>query len=298
MNWSGLQLVTDADLGNIEPEATHSSRPWGAASWPHARTEAKRDLKIWLERDFSKDVPNPADRIRDRWKPDWAFAVTSGTPTDITVKVADDNEEDLDLAAALATFGTDRIYVGAAYEFDGLFLKLLDSVNAIASVMTVKYWGANQWTALTMTDGTAASGKTCAQSGRVTWAMPTNWEPRRFNGTADEYFWVEISISAALTAGAALTQLLPLRAPDGLKRVAAYLALGHIFRGLAAQSANPETWLTRARNDDKTGYTDLAEALYAAMKDNGGIPIDLNNSGSIDTPEERQVLSPLRIFRG
>jgi len=307
--WSQLSLVTDTEIGALEPEAVAADTPWGANTWTKARTEAKRELKIWLERDFAKEVaalraqrisialPSVTDRILDRWAADWAFRFTAAAWTDVTTPTRDDTEEDLDVAAALATFGTDRLYLGALWEFEGLAVKLLDSVNANASVLTAKYWGDNQWTSLTATDGTAVSGKTFAQSGRVTWLLPSDWQPRRLNGTAEEFFWIELSVSAALTAGTAATQLLPIRAPEGLKRVAAFLALATIFRGLAAAAAVPESWLTRVTNPQRSGYYDRAEDLYASLRDNGGIPIDLNMSQAIES-QERSVTQPLRLRRG
>lgn len=297
--WSSLTLVTDADLGAIEPEATSSSRPWGAATWPHARAEGKRDLKIWLERDFGQRVSGPgvADRVLDRWAPDYVFRYTGSAYTDITSDASNDTEADVDLSTALATFGTDRIYVGALFEFDGLAVKLLSTLNAIASVLTVKYWTPTGWATITATDGTSVSGKTFAQSGRVTWTVPKDWERRRLNGTGEEFFWVELSISAGLTSGTAATQLLPIKAPDGLKRVAAYLALAHVLRGLSAQAAEPEAWLTRVTNAARTGYRDMAEDLYASLLDKGGIPLDLNTNEVVE-PAESQVSGGVRLYRG
>lgn len=302
MSYTRLILVTDADIGNVEPEATHSTRPWGAATWPEARAEAKRDLKIWIERDFGKVngryYPGVSDRLLDRWAPDWAFRYTAAAFTDISVALRDDNEEDVDVAAALATAGSDRIYIGALWEFSGVAIKLLDSVNAAQSVLTAKYWApTGGWVTLSAADGTAVGGATLAQSGRVSWTVPPNWERRRLNGTAEEFFWVELSVSGALTAGTAATQILPVRAPDGLKRVACYLALGHIFDGLAAAAATPEAWRVRATNKDRTGYRDMAEDLYASLRDAGGIAIDLNLNEAVDKPEQ-QVSAPLRLRRG
>lgn len=294
--WSQLTLVTDAELGQLEPEATAAGAPWGATTWSSQRTEAKRDLKIWLERDYAS-IPNVADRILDRWSPDYAFRLVGGAYTDVTSEVRDDEEEDLNLAGVFVTVANDRLYIGAAYEFEGLFVKLLDSVNAAASVLTVKYWGDNQWESLSATDGTAVSGATFAKSGRITWTLPSDWERRTLNGTADEYYWVELSVSAALTAGTSATQVLPIRASDALKRIAGYLALAHIFRGLAAQAATPEAWLVRASNPDRTGYQDRAEDLYAALRDKGGIPIDLNRTQGIDKAEEH-VRAPITLLRG
>lgn len=275
-SWAGLALVSDAEIGQLEPEAVAAAAPWGATAWSSARTEAKRDLKIWLEMDFPT-IPGVADRVLDRWPPDYVFAYTGGAYTDRTTEMTDDEEEDLDLAAVFATFADDRLYVGAAFEFEGLLMKLLDSVNAAAATLTVKYWGGNQWQSITPTDNTAAAGATLAKSGRITWTIPTDWERRTLNGTGDEYYWVELSVSAALTAGTSASQILPIRAPDALKRIAAYLALHHIYNGLAAQAANPEDW--RARGDK---YFDDAKQLYGQVKASSALWLDANRDQVIE----------------
>lgn len=275
--WSQLTLVSDAEIGQLEPEAVLTGAPWGATTWANARTEGKKDVKILLEADYA-DTPGVADKILDRWAPDYAFAYTDSAYSDITSAVRDDSEEDVALATIFTTAATDRLYVGASWEFDGLFVKLLDSVNANASVMTVNYWGASGWTTLSATDGTIASvGKTLSGTGRVTWTLPTAWEPRSLNGTSEQYFWVQIVVSATLTAGTVASQILPIRAPDGLKRVAACFALNRILRGLAAGAANPEAWLERAKS-----YRDEGMELWGLLKERGGIPLDIVGTGAIE----------------
>lgn len=297
MSWAGLTLVTDAELGQLEPEAINagsaSAPPWGAVTWPSARSLAKRDLKVLLEIAFPT-IPGVADRVLDVWRPDWAFAYTGGIYTDVTTKVKDDVEADLDLSAVFVTPSTDRLYIGAAWEYDGLFVRLLANLNAIASVLTVKYWGPGGWTSLTNTDGTiTAATKTLSGSGRVTWTIPTDWGRRKLNGTADEYYWIELSVNFALTAGTSATQVLPIKAPDGLKTVAAYFALAYIFKGLSAQAAAPQYWLDRAADYDNRGRT-----LFATLKESGGIPLDIDSTGAIDPVLERPEPLPVRLYRG
>lgn len=289
MGWSGLSLVSDAELGQLEPEATASGAPWGAITWAPARAEAKRSLKIWLESDFP-DIVGVADRVLDTWRPDHVFGYTGAQYADLLTAAADDEENDVALATVLATFGTDRLYIGAAWEFEGLAVRMKESLNAIASVLTAKYRGPTGWVSLTATDGTAASGATFARSGRITWTLPVNWQRERLNGTGDEYYWIELSISAALTAGTKASQLLPMRAPDGLKRVAAYLALHHILNGLAAGAAQPEFWQAKADT-----YLKSASELYGRLKSASAIWLDLNRTEAI-TQEER-VSKPLFLGR-
>ena len=288
MSWNALQLCTDQDIGALEPEATDPSRPWKFASWAKQRTEAKRDLRIWLETDFA-EIPGVADRVLDRWKPEYLFTYTAGVYSDKTSELSDDEEEDVNLATVFATAGTDRICIGASWEFEGLFIKLLDSVNTTASVLTAKYWGKNQWTAVpSQSDGTIqATGKTLGQSGRISWVLPVDWERRTLNGTGDEYYWIELSVSVTPLSTTTVTQILPIHAPQGLKRVAGYLACYHIFKGLAAGAANPESWLTRSKE-----YMDQARELYAILREKGGIPLDVNHTGAIEPTTETPQTRP------
>lgn len=287
MSWPALALVSDAELGQLEPEATAGDSPWGGVTWPNQRAEAKRDLRIWLELDFP-EIVGVADRVLDVWPADYVFGYTSAAYADRTSEARNDTESDLPLAAILATPASDRIYLGAAWTFDGLLAVLTGTKNAAASVLTVKYSGPSGWTTLTSThginDGTASGGATFAQSGRITWTAPTNWQRQRLNGTGDEFFWVELSVSNALTSGVTATQLAAIRPPDGLKRCAAYLTLGHIYNGLAAQAADPERWRNQS---DK--YFAMAKDLYTGLKGRSALWIDLDHSGTVDPPVETTV---------
>lgn len=284
MSWAALSLVTDAELGQLEPEATSSTAPWGRTTWASARAEAKRDLKIWLEVDFP-NVIGVADKVVDAWAPDYLFGYTGAVYSDVTVAGEDDTESDIVLSTVLATVGSDRLYVGAAWAFDGLKVLGTGTRNANASTLTVKYSGPTApqtWTSLTISDGTTASGGTAcfARSGRITWTQPTDWQRIRLNNTGEEYFWVEVSVSATLTAGTSLTQILPIRAPDGLKRVAGYLSLAHIYNGLAAGSPGEERWRLQGEK-----YWEMGKSLYAALKNNANLWIDMDVSGTVSQAE-------------
>lgn len=293
MGWSALTLCTDSDLGALEPAATNGQ--WGAITWANQRAEAKRDLKIWLETDYSQ-VLDVADRVRDTYGPDQFWGFTAGDYTDLTIEATSDDEDDVDLSDIFVTPASDYLYIGNAAEFDGLDAKLVTTLNANASVLSVKYSGPSGWTTLTVTDGTANSGKTFGKSGRVTWTVPTDWQRQTLNASSDAYFWVRLSVSAALTAGTSVSQCLVVRAPDGLKRVVALRSLGYIVQNKAAQAPSTDYWIYKARNQFKTGYFDLSEALYATLRDKGGIPIDLDNDGIIEA-SETNVTNPLRIGR-
>jgi hypothetical protein len=291
--WANLTLVTDSELGQIEPQATsnQSPSPWGATTWTSARAEAKRELKVLIETTFPK-VPGVADRILDRHKPDWVFSLISAAYADVTTAAVDDEEEDLALGTIFAS-ASNRLYIGADYQFEGLWIKLLNDVNTVARTLTVKYSGSGTavFTTVSATDGTSSAGKTFAQAGRVTWTIPSDWQRIRLNGTAAEYFWIELSVDGAITATTAASQVLPIRAPDGLKRVAAYLSLFYILNGLERQAGRPEEWKEKA-----AWYRTEALKLFDVLKNNGGIPLDMNRD-EVVTQAEIQQTAPLRLGR-
>lgn len=295
MGWSGLTLVTDADLGALEPEAV--SGAWRSTSWPNQRTEAKRDLKIWLERDFPK-IPGVVDRIRDTYKSDSVLGFTAGSYSDVSDATGDDTEDDVTLSSIFVTPASDYLYVGTVGEIDGLQVAMLAHLNANASVLSAAYSGAGGWTNLTITDGTSTGGATFAKSGRISWAVPSDWQRRTLNDRNTAYFWIRLSISAALTSGTSIGQLLVVKAPDGLKRVCALRALGYIYKNLAAQSPSTDYWGGRTQNQFKTGYWDIADELYATLRDKGGIPIDVDDDGTIDQATELEItIEPTRLER-
>jgi len=289
MSWAQLPLVSDLDIGALEPQAIDAGAPWGRDEWPDQRGEAKNDLAIWLERDHP-DVPGVTDQVRDRFDPAIVLGYTGSAYTDITSEASNDTAEDVDLATILATFGTDRIYIGAPYAFTGVHVGLLDSVSSATSTLTVKYWGKAQWTALTIADGTSPAAITLTQSGRVTWKQPTDWERRDIDSQGQEWYWVELSVSAAPTAGTAANQLLCLQPPLALKRCAVWLSLYHICNGLALQATEPERWQEKADR-----YLDMARTLYAETR----IPLDSDLSGGVSEEEKQtEARGPVRMLRG
>jgi len=295
MGWSAFTLVTDADIGQYEPEATNGH--WGASTWPDQRANAKVELKTWLETDYADTVGiDVADKIRDTYQADKVWSYTGGAYEDLTDAAGDGTEDDLDLSDVFVTVANDRLYIGHTSSFDGVDVKMLAALNAVASVLTVKYSGSTGWKTLTASDGTALTGKTFAQSGRITWTQPSDWQRRTLDNSADAFYWIELSVSVALTAGTSLGQILVIKPPDGLKRVCLLLALGYIVQHLAAQAPSTDYWMFKARNQFKTGFLDQAELKYAAMRDKGGIPIDRDGDDVIEV-DEQTVTSPLRIGR-
>jgi hypothetical protein len=83
---------------------------------------------------------------------------------------------------------------------------------------------------------------------------------------------------------------------DSLKFIALNLTMGYIALHLAAQAPSVDYWHYKARNQFKTGYLDIADADYARVKSNGGIPFDLDGDGTIQ-PAEQTISAPLILGR-
>lgn len=294
--WAGLTLVTDADLGAIEPQAIAAGSvrpPWGQRTWPEARAEAKREVKILVETTFP-DVPRAADRVLDVQPPDAVLRYDGSTYTDLTTAAVDPTEDDVDLATIFAT-GSGKLYLGADYQFDGIAVVLKDSRNAAAAALTAKYSGAAGFAAIPdAVDGTAVSSAAFAQSGRISWpTVPAAWTRRIVSSlTADPLFWVELSLSASLAGTITATQILTVRAPDGLKRVATLLALSYILNGLERQAGKPSDW-----QDKAAYYREQGLALFQLLKERGGIPVDRNRDAVV-TEAEVIDTTPVRLQRG
>jgi len=125
--------------------------------------------------------------------------------------VAQDNQ-----STTLVSLGgfptTGAIYIGSYVPFGGVEVDA-GTVNAVAATLTLQSSGPVGWESLTATDGTASGGATFAQSGNITWTVPTDWAPQPLDfleGLGDggaagmagrSLYWVKVTVSAALTAG-------------------------------------------------------------------------------------------------
>lgn len=291
--WANLTLCSDADLGALEPQAVAAGSPWGAVTWASARAEAKRELRILVETSFS-DTKNAAERILDVHRPDFLLSLIGSAYTDLTAQGTDRYEDDLDLTAIFAN-SANRLYLGADYQFDGIFVLMKDALNIqTPRTLTAKYSGPAGFAALTAIDGTVVGSKTLAQSGRITWAsIPADWYRRAVGPyTLEAFYWVELSIDTALSSGATkAAQILAVRAPDGLKRVATLLALGYVLNGLERQAGKPKDW-----QDKAAYYREQGLALFQLLKDKGGIPLDVNRDSVLEVAEEVNP-GPVRLGR-
>ena len=273
MSWHPDDLVTDRDLEAYEADIL---RTFGQVGVSEKRTKACED---WLYPILEVRGFDPF-KLRTRYDPTTAFGYTGSAYTDIGDAVRSTTDDDVDLAAIWATPGTDRIYVRDDQPFRGLFLRVDDSPNATASVLTVKAW-TGSWETLQIADDTQATdGTALSRGGAVRWALPRLWTERVVNDSGRLY-WVELSVSAT-PAGATAGQVACVRS-SRLRGALAYRTLFLIMSEAQTSQAGP--WSEKADR-----YEELADVSINRALDLIGGEFDTDDSGQVSATEEDQTI--------
>jgi hypothetical protein len=286
MSWAPTDLVSDADLTAYESKILTS---FNVSDWAEKRRRALEDWLAPILRGRGYDLA----RLRTRFEPEAVLGFTGAAYTDKTAAATDATTDDVDLAAVFATVGTDALYIGSAQPFKGLSLRLLESVSAVASVLSVKYW-ADGWTAVTVTDGTVkTTGKTFSGGGAVTWATPSDWIPRAINDVGP-YYWVKVTVSATPT-GAKAAQIGVIRR-SVLSAPATFRTLLLIMR--EAPTGGPGPWADKAE-----WYETEADAALERAMPLLGSEFDTDVSDQVSADEAAQTdaevaRAPFRLERG
>jgi hypothetical protein len=253
MSFNVNDLLTDEDLISYERNILTQ---FGATDWQARRTKTIED---WLFPILKGQGFDP-NRLRTRYECDQVYGYTSAAYTDFTGASKDTTTEDINLATVLATVNSGVLYIGSKVKFRGIFLRLLDSVSSIASVMTVQYWSGG-WEAVAVLDRTSINGKTLASGGAVTWTLPVDWAVRNISDTNGLY-WVKVTVSATPT-GAVASQIGTIRA-SALRAPTTFRTLQSIFQEAPTGGDGP--WA------DKAEYyrTEADAALQRALPILGG----------------------------
>jgi hypothetical protein len=271
MSFNVNDLLTDEDLISYERNILTQ---FGATDWQARRTKTIEDWLFPILRGQGHD-PN---RLRTRYECDQVYGYTGATYVDHTGASKDTTVEDINLATVFATAGSDALYIGSKVKFRGIFLRLLDSVSAVASVMTVQYWSGG-WEAVAVLDRTSINGKTLASGGAVTWTLPVDWAVRNIS-TTNGLYWVKVTVSATPT-GAVASQIGTIRS-SALRAPTTFRTLQLIFQEAPTGGDGP--WA------DKAAFyrTEADAALQRAMPILGG-EFDTDESDLIGEDEAAET---------
>lgn len=275
MSWHPNDLVTDLDLRDYEGSIL---KTFGETTWQGKRTKALED---WLFPILKGRGFDPG-RLRTRFDCDKVWGFTSPTYTDRTSVVTDTTDDDLNLATLFATVGTDALYLGSTQPFLGFFVRVLDTVNTAASVMSVSYWNGN-WEPFLIDDKTSqVAGKTLSAGGSVTWLLPVDWMTRVVS-TSDRLYWVKVTLSATPTSAKA-SQIGVIRA-SSLRAPATFRTLQLIFAEAPTGSEGP--WREKQEFYEKEADTALQRALLICGGEfDTDVTEQVSPTEAAQTPEE------------
>lgn len=270
-SWSPNDLVADADLTAYERKILTQ---FGASDWQSRRAKALED---WLfpQLEARGFLPH---RLRTRFTPEHVLGVTSAVSTDKTSDAA--TEGGLNLATILAA-SSDALYIGSNSPFRGLSVRMQDSVNSVASTLTVSAW-CDTWASVqALSNGTiAATGKPFGKGGAITWTLPEHWVERSLQGVGP-YFWVKLALSATMTAGTVIGPVSVIRR-SRLCAPAALRTLALIFKEAPTGQDGP--WQEKA-----DWYEKEAEAALLRVVDRIGGEFDMDASDVVDDDEQDQT---------
>jgi hypothetical protein len=282
VSWHPNELVSDRDLEAYEARILTG---FGEVQWEARRAKALED---WL---YPRLVALglPPHRLRTRYQPDKVFGYTASAYTDRTGVAQDNTADDLNLATLFATAGSDALFVGSTQPFRGLSFRLGDSVSGVSASLTVAAW-CDAWSTLPIADGTSHSGgKTFSGGGSVTWAMPSDWVPRRVNGS-DPLYWVKVTVSATPT-GALCGQIACIRR-SALCGPVAFRTLELIMREAPTMQDGP--WAEKAEY-----YGQQAVEAWQLVSGHIGGEFDVETEDDvIDTEEADQTVAEASVTEG
>lgn len=265
-------LVTDEDLLDYEPGLLDA---FGQTTWQAKRQKALED---WLFPALKRRGFDPY-RLRTRYEPDALCSYTGLAYADRTAAAKDTTADDLNLGAIFTTAGSDCLYVGSVQPFRGLFVRMLDTVSAVASVLSVAYYNGG-WENLLVDDKTMhTAGKTFSGGGAVTWLRPTDWMTRAISTFASLY-WVKVDVSATPTFARA--GQISVIGGSSLRVPVTFRTLELIFREAPTSGAGP--WREKADFYKQ----EAGDALQVALEICGG-EFDTDQSDVLSTTEQAQT---------
>lgn len=134
-----------------------------------------------------------------------------GTLSDFTYSL---NDIYADTQAISLVAADDKIYIGSDLPFNNFYIDIGTTVNAQASVLSIKVWDGSVWNStVEVYDGTSSGGASLAQSGvvRCTPNRDKGWgyeDTDEITELADvtiyDKYWVQLTFSADLTADVVL----------------------------------------------------------------------------------------------
>ncbi|MBI5248421.1 MAG: hypothetical protein HY912_02905 [Desulfomonile tiedjei] len=130
---------------------------------------------------------------------------SAGKVLDYTVEMSDSTYTAAS-SASCPVKTDDFIYAGYLTAFNEMEIIPYSDNNQNVSELTVKYWNGLSWQPISIVDGTSDGSKTLRKRGKIKWTLPENWKQNiPLEGLALGY-WLQLSVSANLSATCMLSE--------------------------------------------------------------------------------------------
>ncbi|MBI5569308.1 MAG: hypothetical protein HY914_05120 [Desulfomonile tiedjei] len=192
----------------------------------------------------------------------FVYVDTSANMTrDYTVEVSDNALTELS-KASVPMAPDDYLYVGFCWPFNEIEVTPYAANNTNPAVLSAEYWNGEAWTSLTVTDGTKGSqGKTVSGKGKISWSLPIDWRANiPFDGFFSRGYWIRLSVSAALSSAAAISEVRIYAVPPRLHKYKFAAAV----KDRVALLSRPDAWdqADLSRTLEEYGFSGQDSASY------------------------------------
>jgi len=178
-------------------------------------------------------------------------------------------ETDTPAASALSFVLTnsDKFYVGFKKPFAARYFHL-SVLNTNSITVSMKYWNGTEFSSV---DDLVDQTLGFTTNGFISWTNATDWKKVVQAGVSEELYWVEISVSGALSAGTALQAVLNIFCDDSL------------LRAHYPELISDTRWLPSGRTDFLEQYVAAKDQVVKRLKGDGIIT------------DESQIIDPNEV---
>lgn len=270
--WNPADLVTDLDILAVDRLALTDfgvtdlvAKRQVAAAWVGQRVE-QAGYRLWQH--------------RTRKAADAVYGDDGTTSTDYTAAALDTTDADVPLSSICAVPSSAAVYIGHRDPFKGVYVGVVDSVNANSCVLSAQVW-TGAWSHVnSLQNGTEATASVpFSGGGTLAWQQPDTWVRRTLNNSL--LYWAKLTINSPITAATAANQLAPI-VTSRLTLPATYYTLGLLYQ--ESYGSQRGQWAEKAKT-----LFDAAEAQLGIALPLIGDEFDVSGDDAVERAEVSSV---------
>lgn len=187
--------------------------------------------------------------------------VSANLIRDYTVEVSDNTHSAYSKASVPLT-PEDYLYLGYLTPFQEIEIVPYEENNTQQAKLSGEYWNGEAFVPLALRDGTAGdTGKTFSRRGKISWDLPADWRTHiPLEAGLPRGYWVRFRVSAALSPGAAISEVRVYGVPEPLAKHRFAVSVKDRIVLLGRPDAPDQADISRAL--EEYGFTGADSASY------------------------------------